>query len=143
MTVLSSLVGSDDQTRGGIRHALAAVRKHLGMEVAYISAFVGARSVFREVDAPGLEALIRPVSRNRSTTSIAAIGAHMSVPVLLADGSAYGMFCCLSPHPNRSLNNRDLQVMRVFADLAGHQIDRDLVAERASSLFKRVSHASG
>lgn len=32
------------------------------------------------------------------------------------------MFCCLSTKPNRSLNDRDLQIMRVFADLAAREI---------------------
>jgi hypothetical protein len=42
-----------------IKRALEAVRVHLGMEVAYVSEFVDERAVFREVDAPGLEAVIK------------------------------------------------------------------------------------
>ena len=38
---------------------MQAIRVHLGMEVAYVSEFVGARTVFREVDAPGLEHVIK------------------------------------------------------------------------------------
>jgi EAL domain-containing protein (putative c-di-GMP-specific phosphodiesterase class I) len=40
------------------------------------------------------------------------------------------MFCCLSPHANRSLNERDLKVMRVFADIVGRQIVKRIEAER-------------
>ncbi|HWG05286.1 MAG TPA: EAL domain-containing protein [Beijerinckiaceae bacterium] len=135
-----------------IRLALAAIRKHLGMEVAYISEFVENRSVFREVDAPGLEAMIKvgdshslddvycrhilagrlpelmadtgdyAFAQAMPITHAVPIGAHMSVPIRARDGSALGMFCCLSPHANRSLNDRDLNVMRVFADMAAHQI---------------------
>lgn len=43
-----------------IQNALVAIRNHLGMEVAYFSEFVGGRTVFRRVDAPGLEHLIKP-----------------------------------------------------------------------------------
>lgn len=141
--------------------ALAAVRKHLGMEVAYISEFVGDRSVFRSVDAPGLEAMIKAgdsfslddiycrhilagrlpelmadtadhaLAQSIPITQAVPIGAHMSVPLRLPDGRAYGMFCCLSPYPNRSLNDRDLQIMRVFAEVAAHQINDELEAERA------------
>ena len=141
--------------------ALAAVRKHLGMEVAYISEFVGDRSVFRSVDAPGLKAMIKAgdsfslddiycrhilagrlpelmadtadhaLAQSIPITQAVPIGAHMSVPLRLPDGRAYGMFCCLSPHPNRSLNDRDLQIMRVFAEVAAHQINDELEAERA------------
>ena len=42
-----------------VARALQLMRSHLGMEVAYVSEFVDDRSVFREVDAPGLEALIK------------------------------------------------------------------------------------
>lgn len=42
-----------------IQDALVAIRDHLGMEVAYFSEFVDGRAVFRRVDAPGLEHLIK------------------------------------------------------------------------------------
>ena len=50
----------------------------------------------------------------------------MSVPINLPDGRLYGMFCCLSSRPDPTLNPRDLQMMRVFADLAAFEIDREL-----------------
>jgi EAL domain-containing protein (putative c-di-GMP-specific phosphodiesterase class I) len=53
------------------------------------------------------------------------IGSHVSVPIRLDDGSVYGMFCCLSPQTNSSLNVRDLQVMRAFADIAAGEIRRE------------------
>ncbi|HEV7268022.1 MAG TPA: EAL domain-containing protein [Falsiroseomonas sp.] len=151
------------QPHGAIRMALEAVRKHLGMEVAYVSEFVDGRSVFREVDAPGLEALIKvgdsrslddvycrhilagrlpeliadtadyPLAVSMPITRAVPIGAHASVPIRLADGRPYGMFCCLSPDPNHSLNQRDLQVMKAFAEVAAHQIRRDVAAEQEVS----------
>lgn len=139
---------------------LSAIRVHLGMEVAYISEFVDDRSVFREVDAPGFEAVIKAgdsialddvycrhilegtlpelmtdasdyeVARQKPITQAIPIGAHMSVPVRGPDGTVVGMFCCLSRQPNRSLNQRDLDVMRVFADFAGKQISGRMEAQR-------------
>jgi EAL domain-containing protein (putative c-di-GMP-specific phosphodiesterase class I) len=139
---------------------LEAIRKHLGMEVAYISEFVGDRSVFIEVDAPGLEALIKPgdsrsldevycrhilsgqlpqlmadtsdyeLARSMPITAAVPIGAHMSVPIHHTDGRILGMFCCLSPTPNRTLTDRDLQVMTAFADIAGKQITQQLDSKR-------------
>ena len=136
-----------------IERVLQSVRQHLGMEVAYVSEFVGNDSVFRAVDAPGLEALIKPgdsrslddvycrhilagrlpelipdtsalpLAAAMPITQAVPIGAHVSVPLTLSDGSVYGMFCCLSPAANRSLNERDLQVMRAFADVAAEQIE--------------------
>ncbi len=143
-----------------IRHALEVVRKHFGMEVAYVSEFVDGRAFFRAVDAPGLEHLIKvgdshslddiycrhilagrlpelmpdtadhPLAQGLPITRAVPIGAHVSVPLRLKDGREYGMFCCLSPSPNPSLNQRDLQVMRAFAEMAAHQICKEAEAER-------------
>lgn len=147
---------------GTLKRALQAVRSHLGMEVAYVSEFVDDRSVFREVDAPGKEALIKagdsfslddvycrhilagrlpqlmpdtaaePFARTMPITQAVPIGAHMSVPIQLPDGRVYGMFCCLHSQANPSLNERDLQMMKVFADLAAFEINRDLEAKTAT-----------
>src|SRR3977135_2775862 len=43
-----------------VKRSLQAIRTHLDMEVAYVSELVGDQIVFREVDAPGLEAMIKP-----------------------------------------------------------------------------------
>lgn len=158
---LAAAAGTDDPTHGGMRAALESVRRHLGMEVGYVSEFVGGRAVFREVDAPGLDGLIKAgdphslddvccnhildgrapelmpdtadvaLARSMPITGAVPIGAHVSVPIRLPDGRTCSMFCCLSPHANPSLNQRDLQVMRVFADLAAHQISQGIEAERA------------
>jgi hypothetical protein len=118
-----------------IRRALHAVRSHLGMQVAYVSKFSGNQSIFREVDASGLEHLIKPgdsrslddvycphILEGRlpqlvpdtsaeplaaSTPMTSAIGAHVSVPVLLPDGQPYGLFCCIGQKANNSLNDPD------------------------------------
>jgi EAL domain-containing protein (putative c-di-GMP-specific phosphodiesterase class I) len=139
-----------------IQHALEAIRRHLGMAVAYVSEFQGDMSVFRNVDAPGLEAMVKPGDERHLDTVFCRhilagrlpelmpdagaipfaqtvpilqqlpIGAHMSVPIRLPGGQVYGMFCCLSFEPDRSLTDRDLNVMKVFAEMAGRQIARDI-----------------
>ncbi len=144
-----------------VKRALQAARSHLGMEVAYVSEFVDDRSVFREVDAPGLEHLAKvgdshalddvycrhilegrlpelipdtahePVAAAMPITHALPVGAHVSVPIRLPDGRTYGMFCCLSPHADSSLNQRDLQVLKAFADIAAFEIGRDLEGKRA------------
>lgn len=142
-----------------ISRALQAIRTHLGMDVAYVSEFVGDRTVFREVDAPGLEALIKPgdsrslddvycrhilagrlpeaipdtakepLAAALPITAAVPIGSHMSVPIHMPDGRLYGMFCCLSAKPDPSLNQRDLQMMRVFAELTAFEIDKEMKAK--------------
>lgn len=165
--MLRSTSGDDPSSDNLVKRALEAVRLHLGMQVAYVSEFQGNNSIFREVDAPGLEALIKPgdtaslddiycrhilegrlpqmipdtseipLARDMPITKAANIGSHMSVPLRLPDGSAYGMFCCIGTQANPSLNERDLNMMRAFADLAAFQIKRDLDARRSSD--ERIS----
>lgn len=162
MSLLKSIVAPELATPGDtlVQQVLQSVRQHLGMEIAYISQFVDNDSIFRVVDAPGLEALIKPgdsrslddvycrhilagrlpqlmpdtsqfpLAASMPLTSATPIGAHVSVPLRMSDGQVYGMFCCLSPHANSSLNERDLMVMRSFADIAAQQIDKDITAER-------------
>lgn len=166
--MLTMPTDAPDESINPARFALEAIRKHLGMEVAYISEFVGDRSVFLEVDAPGLEALIKPgdsrslddvycrhilagrlprlmpdtedfeLARSMPITAAVPIGAHMSVPIQDADGNVLGMFCCLSPTPNKTLTDRDLQVMTAFADVAGKHIAHQLASNRQS---RTVRHA--
>lgn len=135
---------------------LHTMRTHLNMEVAYLSEFVGDDLVFRVIDAPGLEHLAQvggtrklsetycnhiiagdlpelisdtsalPFAVSLPITQNLPIGAHVSVPIERSDGSIYGMFCCLSPQPNSSLNQRDLDLMRSFARLAQSEVQRTL-----------------
>ena len=41
------------------------------------------------------------------------------------------MFCCLSFEPDRSLNQRDLQMMKAFAEITAFEIRRDLDVARS------------
>ncbi|GJD98046.1 sensor domain-containing phosphodiesterase [Methylobacterium iners] len=139
-----------------IQDALVAIRNHLGMEVAYFSEFSAGRTIFRRVDAPGLEHLIKVgdshslddvycnhilagrlpelipdtaqvrLAREMPITAAVPIGSHISIPIRLFDGTPFGMFCCLSPRPIPSLNERDLATMRVFAGLATRQVNTGL-----------------
>jgi EAL domain-containing protein (putative c-di-GMP-specific phosphodiesterase class I) len=163
-TALFNLITAKSETASPagdtIQRALQVIRSHLGMQVAYVSEFVGNNSTFRNVDAPGLEALVKPgdtmslddiycrhilegrlpqlipdtadepIAAALPITKAANIGSHMSVPIRLADGSAYGMFCCLGMQPNKSLNQRDLKMMEAFADLAAFEINREVAAKK-------------
>jgi EAL domain-containing protein (putative c-di-GMP-specific phosphodiesterase class I) len=163
--LLAETLRRDPRASGMVKRSLQVMRRHLGLQVAYVSEFVDDLSVFREVDAPGLEALIKPgdsrpldevycrhilagrlpelipdtarepLAVAMPITQAVPIGAHVSVPIRLADGSTYGMFCCLGPNADPSLNRRDLQMMRAFADLAAFEIDR--VRRREVELAER------
>ena len=150
--------------RPSLERGLSAIRTHLGMEVAFISEFVDGRRVFRHVDAGAADApvvvgasdpleesycqrvvdgrlpeLIPDACLNAEALTLAAtqalpVGAHLSVPIRLADGRLYGTFCCFSRSPDHSLTRRDLDMMRVFAQMAAAEIQdelRVLAARRA------------
>lgn len=150
-----SMAGSSD----GIAKVLHAIRTHLQMDVAFVSEFRHPVRIFQHVDAAGrtpihegdsapldqgycqkvvdgrLPQLIPDAQRLPETACLAEtraipIGAHLSVPIRLRDGRIYGTFCCFSYLPDYTLTHRDLQTMRVFADLVAHQIDHDLAAQR-------------
>jgi EAL domain-containing protein (putative c-di-GMP-specific phosphodiesterase class I) len=160
---------ADDGAQGEsmTKRALRAMRRHLGLQVAYVSEFVGDMAVFREVDAPRLEHLIKPgderslddvycrhilagrlpqlisdtarypLAAAMPITAAIPIGAHVSVPLVLPDGEAYGMFCCLGPAADDSLNPRDLAMMKSFAELTAFEIAR----ERQASREMEATHA--
>ncbi len=145
---------------GMVKRSLQAIRAHLGMEVAYVSEFAGDRIVFREIDAPGLKDMIKPgdsrsidevycrhilegrlpelipdtaaepLAMAMPITHAVPIGKHMSVPIRMRDGSVFGMFCCLGFKADNSLHERDLQMMKVFAELAAFEISRELEAAK-------------
>ncbi|MEO1188847.1 MAG: EAL domain-containing protein [Pseudomonadota bacterium] len=161
MVALPQQLTADEQAKSVIDSALDTIREHLGMSVAYLSEFVDGRSVFRNVSAPGLEELIdvgdsqslddvyckhilegrlpelipntadEPICAALPITDAIPIGSHVSIPIRLDDGEAFGMFCCLSPEPNPTLNVRDLKTMRMFADLAAQQVRKDHALRQA------------
>jgi EAL domain-containing protein (putative c-di-GMP-specific phosphodiesterase class I) len=71
-----------------------------------------------------------PIAKGFAKRSPEPIGAHLCVPIWLPDGTVFGTFCAFSFHPNYSLSQRDLNFMRVFADIATHFIERDLRSSR-------------
>ena len=139
---------------------LHAMREHLKMEVAFVSEFTRGRRVFRYVDSswaknpvrvgegdpledsycarvvdgrmPELmsDAKMNACAAEMPVTFAIPVGAHMSVPIRLSDGSVYGTFCCFSRSADSSLNLRDLNLMRVFAELAGKMIERERLIDR-------------
>lgn len=143
-----------------IRTILEAVRTHLDMDVAFVAEFAHGRRAFRHVVARSVEAPVAPgqsdpleetycqrvvegrlpeLMRNAAeheearalpVTAALPVGAHLSVPIRLRDGRCFGTFCCFSHTPDYSLNERDVQVMRVFATLAAEQIDEELESQR-------------
>lgn len=143
----------------GIDKMLHAVREHLGMDVAFLAEFRARDRIFRHVDAktvapiqagdtlsldqgycqrvvdgrlPQLikDAAAHPEAAALPETSAVPIGSHLSVPIRLSDGRIYGTLCCFSFIPDVSLTERDLQMMRVLAELLSDHIDQETRAVR-------------
>ncbi len=152
--IAKDLSGSTVQ---GVQKILSSVRHHLDMDVAFVSEFVGKKRYFRNVDAKSVspihigdsmplsegycqrvvEGSLPELMANTATFPLAAslpetiavpIGSHLSVPIRLKSGRVYGTFCCFNFVSDESLNERDLSVMRAFADIAAYQIDHELEA---------------
>lgn len=149
-----------------LQDMLHAIREHLGMDVAFVSQFTRGRRVFRVVDSTYFDPPVKvngsdpmeesycqrvvdgrlpelitnasdfPAAMELPVTATLPVGAHLSVPIRLADGSIYGTFCCFSFTPDTTLTGRDLALLRVFADLAGKQIDRDLVGNKEKQVSR-------
>lgn len=138
-----------------VQDLLHAVRRHLGMDLAFVSEFSATQRRFMLVDTDlpnppvragdsgplaesycqrvvdgRLPGLIRDASKIAAAlalpvTAALPVGAHLSVPIRLGDGTVYGTFCCFSHSPDESLNDRDLAMLRVCAELTGRWLDRE------------------
>ena len=145
------------------------VRKHLGMDVAFVSHFRAHDRIFEEVDSdgpapirtgqtisleegyclkvvrgelpahPGHLAPARGASRSPRRSAI-PIGSHLSVPIQLDNGEVYGTLCCFSYLPDVTLGERDMGMMRAFAEVLAARIDEDLAeGPRHASARSRTS----
>jgi len=141
--------------------ALHAVRNHLGMEVAFVAEFSEGARIFRHVDGrtehltlcvgdsgPLEESYCQRVVDGRlpelindatqlaearllPVTTQLPVGAHLSVPIHFSDGALYGTFCCFSTRPDGSLNERDLNTLRLFAAFAGRLLEAQAKRQEA------------
>lgn len=145
----------------GIDSILDAVRRHLGMDIAFASRFIDGRREFTHLSAdvplpvtagdselledslchrildgrlPELmhDASEHAAAREVAITAALPIGSHLNVPLRLRDGRTYGTFCCISREPDRSLTQRDISTLRAFADLAAAQIERRIESEQGA-----------
>ncbi len=149
--------------------ALRALRSHLGVDVAFISEFRDGRRIYRYVDAARDHAAVHagssdpledtycqrvvvgrlpelitdsaelPAASELGFTRLVPVGAHLCVPVRLYDGTLYGTLTCISAVADRSFGERDLSLMRVFAEMAAEHIEADVEAqEQAHELIGKV-----
>lgn len=144
--------GRPSYSRKVIRESLALLRSHLGMEVAFVGRFSGGRRWFEYVDsdeafspieaggsdpleesycslvvAGRIPELIPDTSehdvlRGLEATEALPVGSHLSVALHNGGDQPVGTLCCFSREPDSGLRERDLDVLRMFAELIGSHL---------------------
>lgn len=139
-----------------IERILQTVRGHLGLEIAFVSRYVENEQrelthVSTDLDLPmgpgfrenreksycwhilqgRLPELIQdpadhPLTQQLAITDFLPVGCHVNTPLRLADGTVWGSFCALGRKPDRSMNPRDLAILKSFAGLVGERIESSL-----------------
>lgn len=149
----------ETNTCAKLLHLLALVRKHLDMEVAFISEFVRNERVFKFVDNQSSSSAVsvgnsdaiedtycqkiadkqldpiisdtkaNPITNVMPITNELNIGCYIGVPIVLSDGEMYGTFCCYKSHPDDSLNGRDLTFLTLISEVAAELIEKNVQIE--------------
>ena len=144
--------GRPSYSRRVIRESLALLRSHLGMEVAFVGRFADGRRWFEYVDADASFCPIEPgasdpleetycarvvdgripelipdtseveVLREIEATTSLPVGSHISVALRNGGERPVGTLCCFSRQPDSGLRSRDLDVLRMFAELIGSHL---------------------
>ena len=153
---------SDPGIDRAIGELLQLVREHLQMDVAFVSHLDKDQRRFRRVEpddgrqviatggADPVEAsfcqrvidgrlpqLVRDVAKLPNFAELPAtpfpVGAHLSTPVVLADGSIYGTLCCFSFAPNEDLTQRDLKRLKMAAEMTARLLDQSKAREQGDA----------
>lgn len=145
--------GGDPLIDRSVTEVLGLVRDHLQMDVVFASQFENGRRVFRHAEQDEtrpvlqlghsdpleltackavvdgrLPELMRDAARVPLFAELVKvpvpIGAYLSTPIVLRDGTLYGTLCCFSFAPNEDLTGRDLKRLQIAAQMIARLIDR-------------------
>ncbi|MBA6326622.1 EAL domain-containing protein [Colwellia sp. MB02u-6] len=155
-----------DSVKNKLNKLLSIVRKHLDMEVAFISKFINKDRVFDIVDTKNemlpinvsdsdpieetycakivdnvLPNIIHNTKKNDITSKLPitdklSIGSYIGVPIKLSTGEIYGTFCCYKKSPDDTLNQRDLSFLNAIADIASELIEKNVETEFSHNEMK-------
>jgi len=142
---------SDALLDDSVSQVLRLLREQMKMDVVFVSEFVAGRRVFRFVDAAGaapigvgdsspleeswckyvvdgrLPELVHDAAQVPASVGLPAttirVGAHLSTPIVMGDGHAFGTLCCFSAAPNEALRLRDLMTLRHCAQLVARKLE--------------------
>jgi hypothetical protein len=151
-----------------VMRALAAAKEELGMDVAYLTEFVGEVQTIRAVYGDGAsfgldegatvelegsycqrvidgrlgsvvpDTSLEPEVAELEATTDAKLGAYVGVPVRFADGALYGTLCAAHHGAMAGLAERDVAFMNVFARMLADTIERDRAQEHQRHRLESV-----
>lgn len=151
-------VGDSASVNNKLNKLLSIVRKHLEIEVAFISKFFNGDCVFNSVDAksnslpknvldsvlieeiccakivkntlPRIDSIQNnEINSKFAVTDELSIGSYTTVPIVLSNGEIYGNLCCCTLSPDGTLNQRDLSFLKAIADVATELIEKNVETE--------------
>jgi EAL domain-containing protein (putative c-di-GMP-specific phosphodiesterase class I) len=140
------------------------LRRHLGMDVAYVGEFTADTRIVRWTSPEGLDSLrvgrrdpveetlchavltgkvpaytndARKLGDVHRLTAVPglSVGSYISVPIVLPGGELFGAFTGLSSEPSASLNKRDLALAQEAAAVAGRRVWRRRETDAESTRF--------
>jgi EAL domain-containing protein (putative c-di-GMP-specific phosphodiesterase class I) len=162
MPAPSSVLDTADPDVRAIERLLWLVRSHLDVEVAWVSAFTDGQQIIHAAngdtaamnipvgegtDLQGsfcirvvagtlppviADARRHPVTRDLAVTRDLRIGSYVGVPWHGPGGATAGMLCCVSRHPDPSLNERAVQFLTHIAELISDHMASPLAQQRRS-----------
>lgn len=142
-----------------LQHALRTIRSQLGMEVAFVSEFTGGERLIHRVDvSPGttsvkagqrdpleatycqrimdgrIPALLQDTSQSAEASNLPitrswSIQSYLGVPIMRKSGDLFGTFCCFTSTADKTLNERDVQLMQLFATFLSGLLEDEITQD--------------
>lgn len=149
--LVATAEGRDEALDKVLPSLLALVRRQLAMDVVFVSEFRDGQRVFRNVEVPADQPVIAQGGADPLEASWCArvvdgrlpevmpdasrwlaqgamdapgfpIGTHLSVPIVLVNGSVYGTVCCFSFRVSQRLLEQDHEALCRVAALLGEAL---------------------
>ena len=150
--LVATAEGSDELIDQNVKDVLHGLRQHLNMDVIFVSEIRDGKRMFKYVNHKPDRALIATGGGSSLEQSFCQcvldgrlprlvhdaatcaqkdilpeapfrVGAHLSTPIILADGQVYGTLCCFSTQPDPSLREQDLAKLECVAKFTAKRID--------------------
>jgi GAF domain-containing protein len=152
-----------------IDRALELARQLLGMELGYLTEFVGDEQILRGVAGDSASFDMTPGDgypldgtycqrmvlgtipqiitntaendelRDLAVTKLSAIGAYVGIPIYLSDGSMYGTMCAVSHEPHSDLGERHLLLMKILSQFVAAGVEQQRLEKDNTRLRAKMA----